>query len=166
MKISFIFFLTISTIFSTQAQKPNTSILMDCPEADKIAKVIFFRPFKLIGRAVGFDLYLKDTLQTKMKSKSFFVMELSEGKHRFTSVTSTLDVVKKNKNTLDLNIEAGKIYFVKCSVKSYSEGITKPNFKLLFKVLNKEEIKRSLQQKFLRKRIQEKLYNDFYNQST
>lgn len=162
-----IFSLSLFSIVAVKAQKPSASILMDCNEADKVAKVIFFRPFGIIGSAASFDLYLKDSLQTRIWDKSIYVVEVPAGKIRFTSSAGVLEVFNKKKNTLDLYAEAGKVYFVKCKVKSFSEGVTKPNLKLLFKVLNEEEISNSFKKyKFLRKRIQEKLYNDFYNQST
>src|SRR5688572_4043155 len=106
MKFLFILLLIISSVFSVQAQKPNAAILMNCQEADKVAKVIFFRPFKLLGSSIGFELYLKDSLQTKMRTNSFFVLELPEGNHRITSLTGTLDILKKNKHTMNFTIEA------------------------------------------------------------
>lgn len=163
MKYSIILLWCLTLGTNIFAQKPSSSILIDCEKSHKIAKVVFFRPFKLVGSAVGFELFWGDSLFTKMNSKSFYVAELPAGRNRFTSSTYTLKFIKKNKSSINLNLEGGKIYFIKCESKPFSQGITEPNHTLLFKLLNEKEIKHSLKKKFLRKRLKEKLYSDFYN---
>ncbi|MCR6642597.1 MAG: hypothetical protein NVV82_27325 [Sporocytophaga sp.] len=163
-KITFLLLILLTSL-RLFAQKAGSSILFDCKQADKTAKVVFFRPFKLIGSAVGFNLYHGDTLLTHIRSKSFYVAELPAGKNRITACQVLLEQ-HKDKNTIDLNLEPNKIYFIKCESKPISEGIAKTHHKLLFKNLVKKEVKQSLKKKFLRKQLKQKLYRDFYNQST
>jgi hypothetical protein len=162
MKLFHSLLFTLFSITTALSQKPNGSIIPDCNRTDQ-AIVIFYRKFSLFGSALGFELYHNDSLLTKIRTNTFYVAELPQGKNTISSQTGTFDLLKKNKNTQELNLKPRHIYFVRCKTKPFSEGIIKPRYKLLFKVLSEKEVKKNIKSSFLRKKLKRQLYHDFVN---
>lgn len=95
------------TVEAKKAPKPNT-IEVAAP-ADGMAKVVFFRPKKFVGSAVGFIVREGEAELGKLRNGNYFMVDVTPGKHAYT-------VHSEAKDVLNLELEAGEIAYVSGSV--------------------------------------------------
>ncbi|MCU0760130.1 MAG: DUF2846 domain-containing protein [Steroidobacteraceae bacterium] len=69
------------------------------------ATIVFFRPKKLMGAALGFKVREGKTELGKLRNGKYFVLQVSPGVHEYTVQGETKDV-------LTLEPEAGQTYYV------------------------------------------------------
>ncbi len=67
--------------------------------------VIFFRPSKFIGAAVGFKVRENATELGKLRNGKYFVLKVAPGVHQY-------EVHSETKDVLTLEVEAGQTYYV------------------------------------------------------
>lgn len=72
--------------------------------ADK-AQIVFFRPSKFAGSAIGFKVREGQTELGKLRSGKYFVAVVEPGQHRYTVHSEAEDV-------LNMEVEAGETYYV------------------------------------------------------
>ena len=105
-------------------------------------KVVFFRPFKYVGCAIGYNLHYGDSVITRIRTTAFHEAEFAPGSQRLWAAT-------EKKIYLDLYLTEGKTCFVKCGV-GWGILVGRPKFK----VLSEREIAKYTKRRFLRKRMQ------------
>lgn len=164
-QLLFIPFFVIGMLPSL-AQSGSTSILISCKN-ENIAKVVFFRPFRILGFPLKFDLYVGDSLVTRLKMKTFYVMEVPAGKNAIFAqpVNSSLHIPK---SSFELQVEPQKVYFVQCkptaiinSGSRSSKTAVRSDIRLRFKSLNNKEVATAIRRGFLKRKVKKKLYHDF-----
>lgn len=67
--------------------------------------VIFFRPSKFVGAAVGFKVRENGQELGKLRNGKFFVLQVAPGVHQY-------EVHSEAKDVLTLEVEAGQTYYV------------------------------------------------------
>lgn len=67
--------------------------------------VIFFRPSKFVGAAIGFKVRENGKELGKLRNGKYFVLQVPAGTHQY-------DVQGETKNVLTLEVEAGQTYYV------------------------------------------------------
>lgn len=67
--------------------------------------VIFFRPSKFVGAAVGFKVRENGTELGKLRNGKYFVLKVAPGVHQY-------EVHSETKDVLTLEVEAGQTYYV------------------------------------------------------
>jgi len=72
-------------------------------------KILFFRPSKFVGGAVGFIVREGEAELGKLRSGNYFVIDALPGKHTYTVHSEAAD------NTT-LEVEEGETYFVAGSI--------------------------------------------------
>lgn len=78
------------------------------PEAGK-AQIVFFRPSKFTGAAIGFKVREGDTELGKLRSGKYFVAQVEPGTHQYT-------VHSEAKDVLTMEVEAGETYYVQGTI--------------------------------------------------
>ena len=86
------------------------------------ATLIFYRS-SLSGAAYSYNLKLDTTSIARMKTKSYKILKLMDGNYTFWG-----KVVSKGE--IEIHVESGKYYFIKCGIGGPPFFI-KPKFKLL-----------------------------------
>jgi hypothetical protein len=74
------------------------------PEPGK-ALVVFFRPKKFVGAAIGFKVREKDVELGKLRNGNFFAIQVTPGVHEYVVHSETKDVTK-------IEAEDGETYFL------------------------------------------------------
>ena len=74
------------------------------PAAGK-GQVVFFRPSKFVGMAIGFKVREGETELGKLGNGNFFVIDVEPGAHEYV-------VHSEAKDILPLEIDAGEVYYV------------------------------------------------------
>lgn len=69
------------------------------------ATVIFYRPSKFVGGAVGFIVREDKTELGKLRSGKFFVLHVAQGKHTYTVHSEVSD-------QLTIDADAGETYYI------------------------------------------------------
>jgi hypothetical protein len=77
--------------------------------AEGKALVVFFRPAKFSGAAVGFKVRESEHELGKLRNGNYFTVEAAPGAHAYT-------VHSEAKDLLNLEVEAGETYFVSGAV--------------------------------------------------
>lgn len=77
---------------------------LTAPEAGK-GQVVFFRPSKFTGAAIGYKVREGETELGKLRNGTYFVIQVEPGKHEYT-------VHSEAKDVLTLEVDAGETYFV------------------------------------------------------
>jgi hypothetical protein len=77
----------------------------DAPADSQHGTIVFFRPRKMIGAAVGFKVREGETELGKLRNGTFFELQVAPGSHQYVVHSETQDV-------LTMEIEAGETYFV------------------------------------------------------
>ncbi len=67
--------------------------------------IVFFRPRKMIGAAVGFKVREGDVELGKLRNGTFFVLNVAPGSHAYVVHSEARDV-------LTMEVEAGETYYV------------------------------------------------------
>lgn len=78
------------------------------PEDGK-AQIVFFRPSKFTGAAIGFKVREGDTELGKLRSGKYFVANVAPGTHEYT-------VHSEAKDILTIEVEAGETYYVQGTI--------------------------------------------------
>lgn len=84
------------------------SSLVGTPAEGK-GQVVFFRPSKFMGAAIGFIVREGQTELGKLRSGNYFVAAVEPGTHEYT-------VHSEAKDVLTLEVEAGETYYVQGSI--------------------------------------------------
>ena len=96
-----------STVASTTAPAA-TNGKVGAPEAGK-ALIVFFRPSKFTGAAIGFKVREGETELGKLRSGKYFVASVEPGTHQYT-------VHSEAKDVLTMEVEAGETYYVQGTI--------------------------------------------------
>jgi hypothetical protein len=75
------------------------------PPQDGKGQIVFFRPSKFAGSAVGFKVREGSTELGKLRSGKYFVASVDPGTHEYT-------VHSESKDLLTMEVEAGETYYV------------------------------------------------------
>jgi hypothetical protein len=67
--------------------------------------VVFFRPSKFVGAAIGFKVRENGAELGKLRNGKYFILKVAPGTHQY-------DVHSETKDVLNLEIEAGQTYYV------------------------------------------------------
>lgn len=81
---------------------------ISAPEAGK-GQVVFFRPSKFVGAAIGYKVREGETELGKLRNGTYFVIQVEPGTHQYT-------VHSEAKDVLTLEVDAGETYFVEGGV--------------------------------------------------
>jgi hypothetical protein len=81
-----------------------TEATLGKPAAGK-GQVVFFRPSKFVGMAIGFKVREGETELGKLGNGNFFVIDVEPGAHEYV-------VHSEAKDILPLEIDAGEVYYV------------------------------------------------------
>ena len=81
-----------------------TNTLITPAPADK-GQIVFFRPSKMMGAAIGYKVREGETELGKLKNGKYFVIQVEPGAHAYT-------VHSEAKDVLNMEIEAGETYYV------------------------------------------------------
>lgn len=92
----------------TQATAAALPAGLAAPEAGK-GQVVFFRPSKMMGAAIGYKVREGETELGKLRNGTYFVIQVEPGKHDYT-------VHSEAKDVLTLEVDAGETYFVQGGV--------------------------------------------------
>jgi len=79
------------------------------PQVEGKARMVFFRPSKFAGGAIGFIVREGEQELGKLRSGNYFILNVEPGKHTFTVHSEATD------NTT-LEVEAGATYFLAGSI--------------------------------------------------
>lgn len=90
------------------ANAPAASGLIGTPPAGK-GQIVFFRPSKFAGGAIGFKVREGETELGKLRSGNYFVATVEPGAHVYT-------VHSEAKDVLNLEVEAGETYYVEGTI--------------------------------------------------
>lgn len=82
--------------------------LVGAAPADK-GQIVFFRPSKFAGGAVGFKVREGDTELGKLRSGKYFIALVEPGTHSYT-------VHSEAKDVLTMEVEAGETYYVQGTI--------------------------------------------------
>jgi hypothetical protein len=85
-----------------------TNSKIGAPEAGK-AQIVFFRPSKLTGAAIGFKVREGETELGKLRNGKYFVANVEPGTHQYT-------VHSEAKDVLTLEVESGETYYVQGTI--------------------------------------------------
>ena len=85
-----------------------TTSKVGAPEAGK-ALIVFFRPSKFTGAAIGFKVREGETELGKLRNGKYFVANVEPGTHEYT-------VHSEAKDILTLEVEAGETYYVQGTI--------------------------------------------------
>lgn len=105
------------SVEAKKESKPNT--IEVAPPAEGMAKVVFFRPKKFVGGAVGFIVREGETELGKLRNGNYFMIDVTPGKHAYV-------VHSEAKDVLNLDLEAGEIAYVAASI-SMGAFVGRPN---------------------------------------
>ena len=92
--------------------------IIGAPPAGK-GQIVFFRPSKFVGGAVGFKVREGTTELGKLRSGNYFVAAVDPGTHEYT-------VHSEAKDVLTLEVEAGETYYVQGTI-SMGVMVGRPN---------------------------------------
>jgi hypothetical protein len=93
-----------ATATATATAPAATNSLVGAPPAGK-GQIVFFRPSKMMGAAIGFKVREGETELGKLRSGKYFIAAVEPGTHEYNVHGETKDV-------LTMEIEAGETYYV------------------------------------------------------
>ena len=113
------------------------------PSAEKENGIVFLmRSTSYTGSAVAFNIFIDDILVCRLMNNYYSAQLIAPGVHRL-SIQSAGKKSKNNSEKLEINIEAGKKYFIQLTFESgafanniYCQEITESSAKQAFKKLN------------------------------
>jgi hypothetical protein len=86
------------------AVAPAADAVLGKPSAGK-GQVVFYRPSKFVGMAIGFKVREGETELGKLGNGNFFFIDVEPGAHEYV-------VHSEAKDILPLEIDAGEVYYV------------------------------------------------------
>lgn len=75
------------------------------PPTEGMGQIVFFRPSKMLGAAIGFIVREGDVELGKLRNNTYFVAQVAPGAHSYV-------VHSEAKDVLNIEVEAGETYFV------------------------------------------------------
>lgn len=93
---------------ATDASAPAASGKVGAPQAGK-GQVVFFRPSKFTGAAIGFKVREGETELGKLRNGKYFVAHVEPGTHQYT-------VHSEAKDVLTMEVEEGETYYVQGTI--------------------------------------------------
>ena len=101
---------TVMALVLAAASQPVRADDPPAPAADASkGTIIFFRPSKFIGAAMGFKVREGDVELGRLRNGKYFVIQVEPGTHSYTVHSEAKDVIT-------LEVEAGETYYVKGSI--------------------------------------------------
>lgn len=97
-----------ATVSASAKSAAASSGLIAAPPAGK-GQIVFFRPAKFVGGAVGYKVREGAVELGKLRSGKYFVVAVEPGAHEYT-------VHSEAKDILNMEVEAGETYYVKGTV--------------------------------------------------
>lgn len=95
---------TTEVAASTEAtSKAGNGLIGVAPEGK--GQIVFFRPSKMMGAAIGFKVREGETELGKLRNGKYFVAAIEPGTHEYT-------VHSEAKDVLTMEVEAGETYYV------------------------------------------------------
>lgn len=85
------------------AAKASNGLIGAAPEGK--GQIVFFRPSKMMGAAIGFKVREGETELGKLRSGKYFVATVEAGTHEYV-------VHSEAKDVLTMEVEAGETYYV------------------------------------------------------
>lgn len=73
--------------------------------SEGMGQIVFFRPSKFVGGAIGYKVRENDTELGKLANGSYFVVQVAPGPHAYV-------VHSEAKDVLNIEVEAGETYYV------------------------------------------------------
>ncbi|QNP41527.1 DUF2846 domain-containing protein [Lysobacter solisilvae (ex Woo and Kim 2020)] len=98
---------TVATTTATAAPAATNS-KVGAPQEGK-GLIVFFRPSKFTGAAIGFKVREGETELGKLRSGKYFVANVEPGTHQYT-------VHSEAKDVLTMEVEAGETYYVQGTI--------------------------------------------------
>ena len=98
---------TEATTEAAPAPAATTGLVGTPPEGK--GQIVFFRPSKFVGGAIGFKVREGTTELGKLRSGKYFIAAVEPGTHEYTVHSETKDV-------LTLEVEAGETYYVQGTI--------------------------------------------------
>jgi Protein of unknown function (DUF2846) len=99
----------VSTQASTEASASATVASKIGAPAEGKGQIVFFRPSKFTGGAIGFKVREGDTELGKLRNGKYFVANVEPGTHQYT-------VHSEAKDVLTMEVEAGETYYVQGTI--------------------------------------------------
>lgn len=90
------------------APAAGASSIVGVPPQNK-GQIVFFRPSRFVGGAIGFKVREGETELGKLNSGKYFVVPVEPGAHQYT-------VHSEAKDILNLEVEAGETYYVQGTI--------------------------------------------------
>lgn len=97
---------------------PAAEATLGAPAAGK-GQIVFFRPSKFVGSAIGFKVREGETELGKLGNGNYFFIDVEPGTHEYVVHSETKDI-------LPLEIDAGETYYVQGSI-SMGVMVGRPN---------------------------------------
>jgi len=79
------------------------------------ATIYFIRETGFVGTLVNFRAKINDSVVCKMSNKKYSIHQIAPGNYTF--YLTTWDMPKNKKNGLELEVEAGKTYYLRMVIK-------------------------------------------------
>ncbi|MFD0740022.1 DUF2846 domain-containing protein [Lysobacter koreensis] len=95
------------TTIDAQATTASSGLIGAAPEGK--GQIVFFRPSKFTGAAIGFKVREGKTELGKLRNGKYFVAQVEPGAHEYT-------VHSEAKDVLNLEVEAGETYYVQGTI--------------------------------------------------
>jgi len=109
MKKQFLLLLIIACPFVLLAQNDTTQA------ASSTAKIYFIRETGFAGSAINFRAKINDSIVCKMSNKRYSIHDIAPGTYTF--YVTTWDMPNNKKNGMELQVEAGKSYYLRMVLK-------------------------------------------------
>ena len=105
-----LFIVLLSLPFSIFAQS-NIETLKPSPDSSTI---VFFRGNLLWRKIINFNIKVDDKNICKIRNNRYFIYKTQPHKAVLSNVSSSLSI--SNKQALEVDLKAGKIYYIQCCV--------------------------------------------------
>ena len=89
----------------SQEQAPAADTAAAAATGEDQASIVFYRPKKMMGAAMGFKVREDDAELGKLRNGTYFVLRVAPGRHEYT-------VHSEKKDVLTMEVEAGETYYV------------------------------------------------------
>jgi hypothetical protein len=90
---------------AAQNAEPATAPAPAAAPESATGTVVFFRPSKFVGAAIGFKVRENGAELGKLRNGKYFILKVAPGTHQY-------DVHSETKDVLNLEVEAGQTYYV------------------------------------------------------
>ncbi len=94
---------------ATTSTTVSENIKLPTPNEDQ-GLMFFYRPAKMYAAVVSYDMNLNNQVIGKVKNGKYFYQYVDPGSYTLTAET-------RDKESLTLEVEAGKTYYIRCSIK-------------------------------------------------